>query len=1413
MALAGIREASRLIFVDELTGLYNRRFMRQYLRDRLGQLEAERTPLAVIMLDLDGFKQVNDTYGHLAGDQILQELARLIKELLPPNGYAIRFAGDEFFVFVEGVDAAGGVLVAEKIRARVGAGPFATDKAPGGIPVGMSLGVAGYPEDAPSPSELIEAADQALYRSKRSGKNCVSRAGGWRPPLEAQVLRRFPCPRLVGRERELAELERPILDGGARGNHFLLVEARRGLGKSRLLLEVMRQAGARGLRPVFGRCLDSERAIPYASLASVLATHLDREPRHREQARQRLAPASLAALGTRIPALAGPEGQGDPPTPEERRSTLFHAMGDLLCLLSAEAPLVILLDDLQFVDEASLEVLSRLLDRQEGRVLVYAAAQSEAFAAGEGSPLPLVRLFSLLRQSPNFQRIELGALSSAEVGRMVSEILERHTPSPAFFARLFEASAGIPLYVEEALKGLITRGALKPSDTHWDLDGVEPAAVPASLETAIQTGLDALDREIHAMIAKAAVVGPHVDLEVLSGVLGTNPSETQQLVDKGKKHRVFEEPGVLADEEEVRFLSQCFQQIVYSGLDAADRRRTHRAVGEVTERLAGTRTDQVLGPLAYHFERSDDPVKGEFYRQRVQTVSGELFSAAEIARELGLKVGTDEVFPRLDERTWPFADRFLRALTVAVKSMRVYPEGSQLVAQSVEAAKARLVEALARVESVTFAEEGQALQINGQPVEGIGLLPVSQDLLRIYADHGIRRCTFERGATAGDLMGLLRILSGPPEGTQHDVQYWEARLKKERINHLRVFPVIYLAAGSGTTVWRREQTETLLDDPTLVLVRDVLRSLAASVDNIRLYPPESQLIALSLDQLERQSQALFARVPTLTVAMAEGAIVVNATRPNPRLFGITIEILQKLMEDSDLTSLTIRRGVTREQLRVFLTHLAQSGSMAQRDPAFWRGLLQERGITTIEVGTRTYAAAGRLEEVDLPVGEAPEAGTPRPTAPQSSEAQLALERAAQWLKEALPAFLQGPLQEEIARALAPLRGMGREDLAAQLADRTAAALGETDPRLRRQAAEGLSCLLRGAEGDTGPWLVGRMVEPLARAARSEGDPEAFQSEAALAGDLLRRLLADGDLAAAGRLSEGLGAGMRARGEPSKFAETLRRLLEGLGAATLDAILAGLRGEDPGRRQQAGAILAPLGAAAVPLLLRWIHEGQEEETVRAAAAVLATQGERSVRALTGELERPGATVEQVIRVVSLLDVIAPALGNEFLPLLGHPEVEVRAELARVLTRVPREYAMRFLGHALSQKRQEVVLGALECVRGLQGVELLDSVVALVETPPGESVLRAACLCLGRLRDPRAVAPLLSVLERRPRFFGLVKGLPEGIRATAARSLGELALPEARAGLLWAQKDRSKAVRSAARLALLRLEQAREARGEE
>lgn len=153
---------------DPMTGLMNRRA----LRARIDDLVAAATPFAVIALDLDHFKQINDTYGHAAGDQVLVALARTLQENVRPEDLAFRIGGEEFVMILPqaGAGAGAAVQAAERIRAAVAASAM-----PAGVRrVTVSVGVALWPRDGAAPQAVIECADQALYRSKQAGRNRVT---------------------------------------------------------------------------------------------------------------------------------------------------------------------------------------------------------------------------------------------------------------------------------------------------------------------------------------------------------------------------------------------------------------------------------------------------------------------------------------------------------------------------------------------------------------------------------------------------------------------------------------------------------------------------------------------------------------------------------------------------------------------------------------------------------------------------------------------------------------------------------------------------------------------------------------------------------------------------------------------------------------------------------------------------------------------------------------------------------------------------------------------------------------------------------------------------------------------------------------------------------------------------------------
>ena len=152
---------------DGLTGCYNRRSFEMQLERDLHLATRLRQPLSLIMLDVDNFKQVNDTYGHEAGDQALRTLADCLREELRGVDSAARFGGDEFAVILPQADLEGARLVGERLRARI----EQTDGEFGSI--SASFGIATFPLHASSRDTLVVAADRALYSAKHGGRNRV----------------------------------------------------------------------------------------------------------------------------------------------------------------------------------------------------------------------------------------------------------------------------------------------------------------------------------------------------------------------------------------------------------------------------------------------------------------------------------------------------------------------------------------------------------------------------------------------------------------------------------------------------------------------------------------------------------------------------------------------------------------------------------------------------------------------------------------------------------------------------------------------------------------------------------------------------------------------------------------------------------------------------------------------------------------------------------------------------------------------------------------------------------------------------------------------------------------------------------------------------------------------------------------
>ncbi len=168
-----VQQSIELALFDPLTGLNNRRFLENHLSTMIENARMRRAPLTLMILDIDYFKRVNDTYGHDCGDEVLKGFADRLRGIIRGGDLLCRLGGEEFVIVMPGVNAQAASRIAERARQAIEQEAFVMAATNQQIPVTASIGLAERREDT-NPHELYRRADQALYRSKSEGRNRVT---------------------------------------------------------------------------------------------------------------------------------------------------------------------------------------------------------------------------------------------------------------------------------------------------------------------------------------------------------------------------------------------------------------------------------------------------------------------------------------------------------------------------------------------------------------------------------------------------------------------------------------------------------------------------------------------------------------------------------------------------------------------------------------------------------------------------------------------------------------------------------------------------------------------------------------------------------------------------------------------------------------------------------------------------------------------------------------------------------------------------------------------------------------------------------------------------------------------------------------------------------------------------------------
>jgi class 3 adenylate cyclase/tetratricopeptide (TPR) repeat protein len=424
-------------------------------------------------------------------------------------------------------------------------------------------------------------------------------------PLHGRLAVR-PAVGLVGRDAEMQTLtDAAKRVAGGEGREVLLISGEAGLGKTTLVAEAARAAFDTGAYVLFGHC-EEDLATPYQLFAEALRHYVTHAPEDQLRAHieehgselSRLVPA----LTSRIPDLPASKATDA----DTERFLLFAAVVGLFATVSANQPVVLVLDDLQWADKGSLLLLRHLVASDVPMRLLVVGTYRDSELANANA---LVDTLASLRRLDRVSRIELVGLDDTGVMALMEAAAGHRLDDDAvgLAHAIYRETDGNPFFVSEVLRNLTETGAIRQNaEGRWVAeDSLDAMALPDSVREVIGARVLRLGPEAGRVLSVASVIGRDFDLDLLTRATKTSDDDLLDILDAAAAVALVRE---VADTGRYSFAHALIQHTLYEDLGHNRRARAHRQVAEALEVLCGGRPGTRVGELARHWIAATQPI-------------------------------------------------------------------------------------------------------------------------------------------------------------------------------------------------------------------------------------------------------------------------------------------------------------------------------------------------------------------------------------------------------------------------------------------------------------------------------------------------------------------------------------------------------------------------------------------------------------------------------------------------------------------------------------------------------------------------------------------------------------------------------------------------------------------------------------
>jgi diguanylate cyclase (GGDEF)-like protein len=574
------------IYRDELTGCYNRRYMHHWLESETKRAHRFDTKFALLLIDIDDFRNVNNNYGHLEGDRVLVRFAEFLHENVREVDSIVRFGGDEYIVLMPNSHAKGAMELGQRIIDALGAAEIRGHK------VHCSIGFSVFPDDATKADALLHHADSLMYQAKQQGKNRLG--------VRHEAIRklRIPSPVTIGRDDEtnwcLAQLK---------DHNTIFIAGAVGIGKTRLVLEIKDRLNTQILAR--GNSYEALSSVAFHPFKNMFNELINKDYMLVQQTIKRLVDVYQSELAKLLPI----EGVLQAPHTEELdKYRLYHAVSEFIAKLSETtypAATILFMDDLHWADRPSCELLDFLVRSIKQNVKILGTYRVEELGNS-----PLSNYWGIWAKERLHAQIALTPLSEEQSNQLLEAIMGT-VPAPAA-KTIYQESGGNPFFIEEILNEFHRVRKLYWDGHEWVFVKGMAVSVPQTIEETIKRKLKILDPEIRAYLEIAAVFGQEFSPEIIAIASKRNVGQVMEALDELCKLGCVKSRTI----DNYFFSEDIVRQIVYQNIARARQIECHKSVGEAIETAYHNVIENFHEQLAQHFAQARDRTKALIYAKK-----------------------------------------------------------------------------------------------------------------------------------------------------------------------------------------------------------------------------------------------------------------------------------------------------------------------------------------------------------------------------------------------------------------------------------------------------------------------------------------------------------------------------------------------------------------------------------------------------------------------------------------------------------------------------------------------------------------------------------------------------------------------------------------------------------------------------